>query len=68
MVELVEVLGELVAVVGDASRVVVFASVLDGHLEGVHLLDELYLLVVERRVGGQGCGQLNAVGLGLAHH
>ena len=46
MVELVELLGQLVAIVGDATWAVVLASLFDGGGELVEFLDEGRLLGV----------------------
>ena len=67
MIELVELLGQLVAVVGDAGRVVVVARISHGCGEVVHLLYKVNLLLIDRSICAQ-CGRnLNALGGCLAH-
>ena len=67
VIELVELLSQLVAVVSNATRVVVVAGIGYGCCEVVHLLDEVDLLLVDRSICTQLCRNLDALGCCLAH-
>ena len=67
MIELVELLGQLVAVVSNATRVVVVAGIGYSCSKVVHLLDEVDLLLVDRSICTQLCRNLDALGCCLAH-
>ena len=67
VIELVELLGQLVAVVGNTSRVVVVACIGYGRSEVVHLLDEVNLFLIDRCICAQLCWNLDALGSSLAH-
>ena len=67
VIELVELLGQLVAVVSDTTRVVVVACIGYSCSKVVHLLDEVNLLLVDRSVCAQLCRNLDALGCCLAH-
>ena len=66
MVELVERLCQLIAVVGDAARRVVLASLLYSRTELVELLYKLNLLLVERHCVGESSRDADALSLSLA--
>ena len=66
MVELVVLLDQFVAVVGDAGRVVVRAGLPYGSRESIEVLYEADLLVVEFRLNGQRGRYLDTLGGRLA--
>ena len=65
MIELVELLGQLIAVVCYAAWRIVFSGLLHYGSIPVHLLYQLRLLLVERHVGVEILRQLHAFSLGL---
>ena len=66
MIELVELLGQLVAVVGYAARAVVDAGLAHGSLIFVHLLYQFCLLDAQVYVAAECLGHCYALSLGLA--
>ena len=67
VIELVELLSQLVAVVSDATRVVVVAGIGYGCCEVVHLLDEVNLRLVDWGICALFCRNRDALGFCLAH-
>ena len=68
MIELVEVFGQLVTVVGNTARTVVLAGLFNCSAKLVELLNQLDFLLVERSICAQCCWNRNVFSLCLAQN